>query len=103
VNVDPASRCEHGSLEMGCLYCQIKSGQTSLGDVWLGTTKTNYSAAIDGVTANRIADLERTRAVDAARIAVLETEGHVNRRTLIGLESRIAVLEAEIIEMRTRR
>jgi hypothetical protein len=51
----------------------------------------------------RIADLERTRAVDAARIVVLEAEGNVARRTALGLESRISVLEAEILEMRTGR
>jgi hypothetical protein len=51
----------------------------------------------------RVRDLERTRSVDAARIALLEAEADSNRRTLIGLESRIAVLEAEILEMRTGR
>jgi hypothetical protein len=58
-------RCEHGSLTMGCLYCQVKVQRD---------TKTPEVVRIADDIYRSIEDLERTRAVDAARIAVLEAE-----------------------------
>ncbi len=45
----------------------------SLGEVWTGITKPDLTGGYDAVV-KRIEDLERTSAVDAARIAVLEAE-----------------------------
>ncbi len=86
-------RCEHGSLTMGCLYCQITQSQL----------RPRNTPDDHGTIIQRIADLERTRAVDSSRIAVLEAEANVSRTTQLGLEKRIAALEAAVLNLDTGR